>query len=239
MPHDDDAATDALRREVCRVGRSLYERGYVHASAGNVSVRLAGGGVLITPTDACLGTLEPARLAQLDAGGRQLGGERASKTLALHRRIYAHAPDARCVIHTHSTHCVALTLAGVHDDAAVLPPITPYQVMKVGRVPLVRYHRPGDPRVADAVAGRIDAARAAGAPIRAVLLERLGPMVWHETPAAAMAVLEELEETARLWLATAPRPAPLDAAQLDELRREFGAAWVTPAPFRSNDGKTR
>jgi ribulose-5-phosphate 4-epimerase/fuculose-1-phosphate aldolase len=96
-----------LREEICRVGRSLFDRGYVHATAGNISVRLADG-FLITPTDACLGQLDPARLARVDAAGQQTGGDRASKTLALHRRIYEAAPDAACVIHTHSTNLVAL-----------------------------------------------------------------------------------------------------------------------------------
>ena len=214
--------------ELCRVGRSLHERGYVHASAGNVSVRLGdedGGGWLITPTDACLGTLVPERLARLDASGEQVSGDRASKTLALHRRIYAGAADARCVIHTHATHLVALTLAGVWRPADILPPITPYFVMKVGHVPLIPYHRPGDPAAAELVAQAIDAAAERGAPLRAVMLERLGPVVWHRSPAEASAVLEELEETARLWWLTGGRPAPLDEAQIDELRRHFGAAW--------------
>ena len=179
---------NALRDEICRVGRSLFERGYVHASAGNISVRLDDG-FLITPTDACLGTLDPARLARLNAAGEQTAGDRASKTLALHRRIYGAAPAARCVIHTHSTHLVALTLQGVWSADDILPPITPYFVMKVGHVPLIPYHRPGDPA------------------------------------AAAMATLEELEETARLWLMTQPRPQPLSDAAIDELRRHFGARW--------------
>ncbi|MCF8211715.1 MAG: class II aldolase/adducin family protein, partial [Rhodoferax sp.] len=112
------------REDICRVGRSLFERGYVHATAGNISVRLdaaAGGGFLITPTDACLGFLDPAKLARLDAQGQQQSGDRASKTIALHTQIYraATAFDAhtRCVIHTHSTHCVALTLRAT-DPAA-------------------------------------------------------------------------------------------------------------------------
>ena len=213
-----------LRRELCRVSLSLYQRGYVHATAGNVSVQVEGG-TLITPTDACLGHLDPAQLAFVDDAGVQQSGDRASKTLALHRAIYAAAPAVRCVIHSHSTHLVALSLAGVWRDDAVLPPITPYCVMKVGRVPLVAYRRPGDPAVAEQVAGLIGAAQARGAPIRAVLLERLGPVVWHETPAAAMAVLEELEETARLWLMTVPKPAPLTDEQLAELREQFGARW--------------
>jgi ribulose-5-phosphate 4-epimerase/fuculose-1-phosphate aldolase len=216
----------AERHEICRVGRSLFERGLVHASAGNISMRLPGGaGFLITPTDACLGFLQPEQLAHTDIDGQLLAGAAASKTLALHRRIYAAGPDAHCVLHTHSTHCVALSLAGVWQADAVLPPITPYFVMKVGRVPLVPYHRPGDPAVADLVAALIEAARARGAPIRAVLLERLGPTVWHESPAAAMAVLEELEETVRLWRTTEPKPAPLTDARIDELRRTFGAHW--------------
>ena len=212
------------RDEICRIGRSLYERGYVHASAGNISVRLDDG-FLITPTDACLGTLDPARLARVDATGQQTGGDRASKTLALHRRIYACAPDARCVIHTHSTHLVALTLQGVWSSDDILPPITPYFVMKVGHVPLIPYHRPGDPQVAELAAQRIEAMAARGTPIRALMLERLGPNVWHHSPAEASAVLEELEETAKLWLLCQPRPEPLDEARIEELRRQFGSVW--------------
>jgi 3-dehydro-4-phosphotetronate decarboxylase len=215
-----------LREEICRVGRSLFERGFAHATAGNISVRLPDGdGYLITPTDACLGFLEADRLAHVGPDGAQRGGDRASKTLALHRRIYDSDERAQCVIHTHSTHLVALTLAGVWSEADILPPITPYFVMKVGHVPLIAYHRPGDPAAADRVAAAIVGAKARGVPIRAVMLERLGPNVWHESPAAAMATLEELEATARLWLATTPRPAPLTEPQIDELRRHFGAHW--------------
>ncbi|MBT9597435.1 MAG: aldolase [Vitreoscilla sp.] len=215
--------TAALREEICRVGASLYARGYVHASAGNISVRLPDGGFLITPTDACLGALDPSRLAAVDAQGQQTSGDRASKTLALHRRVYAEDPAAACVIHSHSTHLVALTLAGVWSDDDILPPITPYFVMKVGHVPLIPYHRPGDPAAADRVAQRVVAMREAGTPIRAVMLDRLGPNVWHRSPAEASAVLEELEETARLWLMT--RPAPLNDEQIAELRQHFGAIW--------------
>ena len=212
-----------LRDEICRVGASLYTRGYVHASAGNISVRLPEGGFLITPTDACLGRLDPARLAAVDAQGVQTGGDRASKTLALHRCIYAADAEAGCVIHTHSTHLVALALAGVWSAVDIVPPITPYFVMKVGHVPLIPYHRPGDPAVAELVAARVHAMREAGTPIRAVMLDRLGPNVWHRSPAEASAVLEELEETARLWLLS--RPAPLTAEQIAELRQHFGAIW--------------
>ncbi len=219
---------DALRQEICRVGRSLFERGYVHATAGNISARVAphlGGGFLITPTDACLGFLDPQHLAWLDAGGQQQSGAPASKTLALHRRIYEADAQAQCVIHTHSTHVVAVTLQDPAGDGDLLPPLTPYFVMKVGHVPRIPYCRPGDPKVADLVARQIERARAAGYPLRAVMLDRLGPNVWHASPAQAMAVLEELEETARLWTMCRPQPPSLTPAQLDELRQHFNAPW--------------
>jgi ribulose-5-phosphate 4-epimerase/fuculose-1-phosphate aldolase len=217
------SAVAALREEICRVGASLFARGYVHATAGNISARLPDGGFLITPTDACLGRLDPAELADVGPDAVQRSGAPASKTLALHRRIYAAEPEAQCVIHTHSTHLVALSLAGVWQPSDILPPITPYYVMKVGHVPLVPYHRPGDPAVGDVVARLIAERRAAGMPLRAVMLERLGPNDWHASPAQASAVLEELEETARVWLMA--RPVPLTDPQLDELRRHFDARW--------------
>lgn len=217
-----------LREALCRVGGSLSSRGYVHATAGNLSARLADG-YLITPTDACLGTLDPARLSRVDADGRLLAGDVPSKTLTLHRRIYAGAPLAGCVLHTHSTHLVALSLQGVWRQDAILPPLTPYFVMKVGAVPLIPYHRPGDPVVADLVAAAMAAAEARGAPLRAVMLDRLGPVVWERCPQRAAGVLEELEETARLWgmcrRPTAPEPGPLDEGQIEALRLHLGAVW--------------
>lgn len=217
------------REEICRVGKSLFERGYVHATTGNISVRLdasEGSGFLITPTDACLGFLDPARLARLDADAKQLSGDTASKTIALHAGIYAAAsafdPATRCVIHTHSTHCVALSLRATGEE--LLPALTPYFVMKVGHVPLIGYHRPGDAAAATRVGEAITRYGQRGTPIRAVMLARLGPNVWHDSPAAAMAVLEELEETARLMLAGAP-PEPLTGPQIEELRQAFGARW--------------
>jgi len=221
------------REEICRVGRSLFERGYVHGTAGNISVRLdesQGGGFLITPTDACLGFLDPARLARLDAQAQQLSGDRASKTIALHARIYSASrefdPVVRCVVHTHSTYCVALTLQPqVPARAELLAALTPYFVMKVGHVPLIPYHRPGALEAAQQVAHVIGRYGAAGTPIRAVMLARLGPTVWHDSPAAAMATLEELEETARLAFLGAQAPEPLTESQIEELRQTFGVRW--------------
>jgi ribulose-5-phosphate 4-epimerase/fuculose-1-phosphate aldolase len=206
-----------LREEICVVGASLYARGHAVGSAGNISARLPDGW-LITPTDACLGRLDPADIAKVDLNGVAVSGGRPSKTLTLHRGIYARNADAHGIVHTHSTHLVALTLAGVWSDTDVLPPITPYYVMKVGHIPLIRYRRPGDPQVAAEVAALADQ-------VRGVLLDRLGPVVWGASVAQASYALEELEETAKLWLTADPKPTPLSDAALDELRETFGARW--------------
>ncbi|MDR3099233.1 MAG: aldolase [Paraburkholderia sp.] len=213
----DHAAENRAREEIARIGADLYTRRYTVGSAGNISARLADGW-LITPTDACLGHLDPAAIAKVDGSGQWVSGDKPSKTLALHRNVYEVNAAVNGVVHTHSTHLVALTLAGVWQADDVLPPITPYYVMKVGHVPLVPYCRPGDP----AVAARI---RALANDVRAVLLERLGPVVWGASVSQAAWALEELEETARLWLMTTPRPAPLSEARIDELRTTFNAKW--------------
>ena len=213
--HSGDEAR--IREEICSTGASLYQRGYTVGSAGNISARLDDGW-LITPTDACLGRLDPAEIAKVDLAGNAVSGGKPSKTLTLHRGIYARNAQTRGIVHTHSTHLVALTLAGVWSEADVLPPITPYYVMKVGHIPLIRYRRPGDPQVAEQIAALADS-------VRGVLLERLGPVVWERSVGQASYALEELEETARLWLMTNPKPAPLDEAALEELRTVFGARW--------------
>ena len=212
--------TSDLRTEIVRVGRSLFERGYVHATAGNISVRHPEGFV-ITPTDAVLGFLREEDLAGCDQQGQQQNGLRASKTLTLHRRIYAEIPDAHCIIHTHATNLVALTLAGPWTANDILPPITPYYVMKVGHTPLIPYRRPGDPVMADLVAERIHE----NPRLRAVMLDRLGPVVWGSTPAEAMATLEELEETARIWLLSGCSAPSLPFRALRDLADTFGATW--------------
>lgn len=211
------ATENRIREEICTVGASLYQRGYTVGAAGNISARLDDGW-LITPTDVCLGRLDPAELAKVDLAGQWVSGAKPSKTLALHQGIYQADPAARGVVHTHSTHLVALTLAGVWRQDEVLPPITPYQVMKVGRIPLIPYRRPGDPIAAAQVA-------ALAARVRGVLFERLGPVVWERSVSHASFALEELEETARLWLMSDPRPEPLSEAAIEELRAVFGARY--------------
>jgi ribulose-5-phosphate 4-epimerase/fuculose-1-phosphate aldolase len=208
---------NSLREEICDVGRSLHGRGYTVGSAGNISARLDDGW-LITPTDACLGRLEPTAIAKVNFDGEWVSGGKPSKTLALHRQVYDRNPEVGGVVHTHSTHLVALTLADIWQTDAILPPITPYQVMKAGKIPLINYERPGSPKVAEQVARLANS-------VRGVMLERLGPVVWESSVSKACYALEELEETARLWLMTTPRPLPLDQEALTELYEVFGARW--------------
>ena len=206
-----------LRQEICRVGASLFNRGYTVGSAGNISVRLPDGW-LITPTDACLGNLLPAQIAKVNLAGQWIDGEKPSKTLTLHRAIYDNNPLVNAVVHTHSTHLVSLSLSGVWQNNQILPPITPYQVMKVGRIPMIAYCRPGDPKVASQIAHLAQ-------DVRGVLLERLGPVMWHQSISQAAYALEELEETARLWLMQNPKPSPLNAHEIDELCATFQSRW--------------
>jgi ribulose-5-phosphate 4-epimerase/fuculose-1-phosphate aldolase len=208
---------NALREEICDVGSLLYSRGYTVGSAGNISARLDDGW-LITPTDACLGRLDPAAISKVNLAGEWVSGDKPSKTLALHRQVYDRNPGVGGVVHTHSTHLVALTLAGVWHPDDILPPLTPYQVMKVGHIPLIAYERPGSPKVAERVAQLANS-------VRGVMLERLGPVLWESSVSRASYALEELEETARLWLMSNPKPAPLDQAALDELREVFAVQW--------------
>lgn len=207
----------ALREEICQVGADLFTRGYTTGTAGNISARLEDGW-LITPTDACLGHLEPARIAKVNREGEWISGDKPSKTLLLHRQIYDRNPDAQGVVHTHSTHLVQLTLAGVWQQDSILPPLTPYQVMKVGRIPLIEYRRPGHADVAEQVAGLANE-------VRGVMLERLGPVIWGASVSAASFSLEELEETARLWLNCAIKPAALPEAAVHELCEHFRTHW--------------
>ncbi len=206
-----------LREEVCDAGQQLYTRGYTVGSAGNISARLPDG-YLITPTDACLGRLDPAKIAKVAADGSWISGDKPSKTIKLHREVYDRNPSVAGVVHTHSTHLVALTLAGVWQANDILPPLTPYQVMKVGHIPLIPYHRPGAPEVAARVGALANE-------VRGVMLERLGPVIWEASVMKACYALEELEETAKLWLMTRPKPAPLSTEAVAELVDVFGARW--------------
>jgi ribulose-5-phosphate 4-epimerase/fuculose-1-phosphate aldolase len=203
-----------LREQIVEFGRSLFERGLTGGSTGNISVRLDDGW-LLTPTNACLGRLDPASLARLDWNGRHLSGDLPSKEAFLHRAIYEERAAAGAIVHLHSTHSVAVSCLPDIDPADVLPPLTAYYVMKVGQLPLVPYYRPGDLQLGEAIRGL--AGRHSS-----VLLAHHGPVVAGKTLEAAVYATEELEETAKLFLLLqGHNPRCLTSDQVAELRRMF------------------
>ncbi|GJD92128.1 MULTISPECIES: aldolase [Methylobacterium] len=210
------ATESRLREEICRYGRSLFERGLTPGSSGNISVRLDDGGWLVSPTNASLGFLDPARISRLDAGGNLVSGDKPTKEIPLHTALYQSRREARAIVHLHSTHAVAVSMLPEIDPRAVLPPLTPYYLMRTGGTALVPYFRPGDPAVADAIrglAGRYSA----------VLLANHGPVVAGESLEGAVFATEELEETARLYLLLRNlNPRALSPAQVDDLVAHFG-----------------
>jgi ribulose-5-phosphate 4-epimerase/fuculose-1-phosphate aldolase len=203
------------RDEICKVGASMFQRGLTFGSTGNISVRLPDGHYLMTPTNASLGALDPARLSRFDPTGRLLGGDPATKEAFLHFCMYQQRQDAGAVVHLHSTHSVAVSLLAEIDPEDVLPPLTAYFVMRVGRLPLAPYFPPGDEALAKAVgalAGRH----------HAVLLANHGPVVAGSSLANAQYATEELEETAKLFLMLQGRKVrPLTPEQVYELRRRY------------------
>jgi ribulose-5-phosphate 4-epimerase/fuculose-1-phosphate aldolase len=203
-----------LREDIAAFGALLTGRGLAHGATGNISVRLDDG-VLVTPTNARLGRLDPARIAKLDRDGRHIAGDPPSKEAFLHQCVYEMRPGAQAIVHLHSTHSVAIScLAGLNEDD-VLPPLTAYYVMRVGKLPLVPYFPPGDTRLAAAV-------RQVAAAHGAVLLANHGPVVAGRSLDAAVGAIEELEATARLFLLLQGRTVrPLSATQVQELREIY------------------
>ena len=208
---DETRARDAI----VATAASLYNRGLTHGSTGNISQRLADGGWLMTPTGSSLGTLDAARLSLLDADGRHIGGDAPTKEAVLHTVMYARRPETGAVVHLHSTYAVAVSCLHGLDIANVLPPITAYSVMRVGALALAPYFPPGDERLADAVA-------ALASHHHAILLANHGPVVAGRTLSAATDAIEELEETARLYLLLRGADVrPLTSDQIAEVRRRF------------------
>lgn len=204
------------RDTICFMAKSLYDRGLTFGSTGNISVRLDDGGWLMTPTNASMGNLDPARLSRLDAAGNLIDGAPPTKESFLHTTLYDRRPDARAVVHLHSTHSVAVSALAEVDPEDVLPPITAYYIMRVGRLPLVPYFPPGDKALADAV-GQLAGKH------HAVLLANHGPVVAGTSLENAVYATEELEETAKLYLmlrGTAQRL--LTPGQVADLRQRFG-----------------
>ncbi len=209
-------ANEAVAREaICRLGRSMFARGLTFGSSGNISARLDDGW-LMTPTNVAMGDLDPARLSRLDGEGRLVDGDPPTKEAFLHRVMYEGRADSGAVVHLHSTHSVAVSVLEDVDPEDVLPPITAYYVMRVGRLPLVPYFPPGDTRLAEAVRPLVGRHHA-------ILLANHGPVVAGTSLAAAAAAIEELEETAKLHLLLrGHRTRPLTPAQVEELRGRLG-----------------
>lgn len=210
------SAESRIREDICRFGRSLFERGLTPGSSGNITVRLDDGGWLVTPTNASLGFLDPARLSRLDAKGQVLSGDKPTKEIPLHAALYDSRSSARAIVHLHSTHAVAVTLLPEIDPNNALPPMTPYFLMKCGCTAMLPYYRPGDPAVADAIRGL-------AGKHSSVLLANHGPVVAGESLEAAVFATEELEETAKLYLLLrGHNPRFLSPGQVQDLVAHFG-----------------
>ena len=205
-----------IREDIATIGKSLYDRGLAHGSAGNISVKLPDGW-LMSPTNSCLGRLDPARISRLDASGKLVSGDKPSKETFLHIAMYEERPTCGAVVHLHSVHSVAVSCMDGLDHANVFPPITAYAIMQVGRLALVPYFPPGDESLAKAV-------RALAGKHHAVLLANHGPVVAGTSLDAAVNAIEELEQTAKLVLLLQGHPTRyLTSEQIAELDRRFPA----------------
>lgn len=203
-----------FREQMVMLGKCLFDRGYTCGNSGNLSIRLPEG-MLITPTNCCLGRLDAAGISKVDWDGNVLGGARPSKEAPLHRAMYQARPQEGAVVHIHSTWSVAVSCLADVDPQDVLPPVTAYYVMRVGRLPLVPFFPPGDDRLADRVASL-------AAECRAVLLANHGPVVAGRDLPSAISAAEELEESAKLFLLLRGESARfLTPEQYGEVRRRF------------------
>ncbi len=204
-----------LRERICLLGQSLFERGFTVGSSGNISARTEDGKWLMTPTNACLGRLDPARLSLVDAQGTSVSGDKPTKESFLHLSMYSQRPDAGAVVHLHSTYSVAVSVLADIDKETPIPPITAYYVMKIGRLKLLPYFAPGDMSLANAV-------REVAAKHHAILLANHGPIVAAKSLEAAVYASEELEETAKLFLLLrGNKLSILDADQVAELQEKW------------------
>lgn len=198
----------------------MFDRGLTSGASGNISARTQRGGLLVTPTGTSFGSLDPARLSQFDASGTLVGGDKPTKEMSLHRAFYdTRGAKAGAVVHLHSTHSVALSMMPDIDPDNVLPPLTGYSIMRLGKVALLPYFCPGDPAVGDAVRG-LAGKRSA------VLLANHGPVVAAKDLQAAVYAIEELEETAKLALLLAgAKPRILTADQIHRVVDHFDVEW--------------
>ncbi len=205
---------NSIREQIAELGKSLYDRGLAHGSAGNISVKLTDG-YLLTPTNSCLGRLDPAKISRLDGNGQLVSGDAPSKEAFLHLGMYQERPTSTAVVHLHCVHAVAVSCLDGLNPADVFPPITAYAVMQVGQLALAPYYPPGDKALADAV-------RKLAGKHHAILLANHGPVVAGASLSAAVYAIEELEQTARLMLLLRGHPTRLlTAEQIADLNRRF------------------
>ena len=208
-----------LREQICLLAKSIFDRGLTGGSTGNISARTDDGGVLVSPTGTSFGRLDPARLSRFDAGGKLVDGDAPTKEMPLHTAFYETRSKAGAVVHLHSCHSVALSMLPDVDPDNFLPPLTPYGIMKLGRVKLLPFFLPGDAAMGEAVRG-LAGKRSA------VMLANHGPVVAGKDVEAACNAVEELEDTARLALMTrGMNPRLLDEAQIRSLVTKFDIEW--------------
>lgn len=208
-----------LREQICLLAKSLFDRGLTHGSTGNISARTSDGGLLVSPTGTSFGRLDPARLSLFDAAGTHIGGDAPTKEMPLHTAFYDTRSAAGAVVHLHACHSVALSMLPGADADNFLPPLTPYGLMKLGKVTLLPFFLPGDPAMGDAVRG-LAGKRSA------VMLANHGPVVAGKDVEAACNAIEELEDTARLALMTHGMPRQgLTDAQVQAVVTKFDVQW--------------
>ena len=213
------SAENQLREQMCLLAKSLFDRGLTGGSTGNISARTDDGGLLVSPTGTSFGRLDPARLSRFDPSGRLVGGDAPTKEMALHSAFYDTRSTAGAVVHLHSCHSVALSLMPEVDADNFLPPLTPYGLMKLGRVKLLPFFVPGDPAMGEAVRG-LAGKRSA------VMLANHGPVVAGRDVEAACNAIEELEDTARLALLTRGlSPRGLTPQQVNAVMTKFDIEW--------------
>ena len=208
-----------LREQICLLAKSIFDRGLTGGSTGNISARTDDGGLLVSPTGTSFGRLDPARLSRFDAGGKLVDGDAPTKEMPLHTAFYETRSKAGAVVHLHSCHSVALSMLPDVDPDNFLPPLTPYGIMKLGRVKLLPVFLPGDAAMGEAVRG-LAGKRSA------VMLANHGPVVAGKDVEAACNAVEELEDMARLALMTrGMNPRLLDEAQIRSLVTKFDIEW--------------
>jgi len=208
-----------LREDICSMAKSLFDRGLTCGSSGNISARTEDGGLLVTPTGSSMGFLDPAQLSRFDDKGQLIGGLNPTKEMPLHTAFYETRSTAGAIVHLHSSHSVALSMMPDADEDNFIPPLTPYSIMKLGKVKLLPYFVPGDPKIGDAIRG-LAGKRSA------VMLAHHGPVVAAKDVAAGVYAIEELEETAKLaMLLRGADPNMLDETQVQHLVKKFDIQW--------------